>query len=1014
MGHRTSEVADRLTDVLAGALDGVPGSTAIRGSSMDGMAYVDVTFASVDKLEAGRAAIAERITAIQASLPEQARVQIGPLASATGWVFEYVLVDPRRRQSAVALRHIQDDVLRPALAAVPGVAEIASVGGGVEQVRVELEADLLRDRSVAVSDVTAAVKTALATDPHASPDRVAQQALSLPQGAAATRIADVGRVRMTEDMPLGIADFRGVQPAVGGIVVANASTDIPTLAAAIRRTLDGLRASLPEGVELVTTYDRSDAVDDIWRTLLRSLAEEIAVVALVIAVFLVSLRSTLVIALTVPVVVLLSLAGMRLIGAPVTVMSLGGIAIALGMAIDADIVALEACHHSLETLAATSTRSSRAQQLLAATSWFAPAILTSLVIATLSFLPVLGFAGETGRLLRPLVIGKTLVIASAAIVTLTLAPALRRCILVGRDKATAPNRLTRAIVRGYTPFVQFALARPRLTLATAALAVLSCVPIASRLGHEFMPRLDEGDLLFMPTTLPGASADASATQLFEQDRALRAFPEVAAVFGKVGRADTATDPAPYAMAETVVRLAPRSRWPMVPRRRWYSSWAPGWLSTVLRPLWPDATRETEGELVGRLDEATRLPGWVNAWTAPARGRMDMMATGVRTPVGVRIVADSAARLDALGTSVRAIVARLPDTRSAAFESLGGEPRLTFTPDAAAIARFHVDPDLARSTSELLVAGGQVGDAVIDGHRLRVRVTPDVDMPAMTPSPTPLRGPADQLRAATVRASSGGPPVPLALLGRVDYTSEPSMLRTERGEHVAYVYIDPTNSADISGYVDEARDAVAAAIAHGDLHLEAGERLEWTGQYELLEAGHRRLMWILPIVVASMLGLLYLQLRSLTEALIVLASVPFALVGSVWTLYLLGYSLSAPVWVGLLSVVGLAMQTGVVTVIYIDAAYHRRVRAGLLRTADDIAAAHAEGTIQRVRPKLMTVATMAAGLLPLLWSDGIGADLMRRIAAPMIGGLATSAFLTLEVLPVLYTLWRQRQLRRATS
>jgi copper/silver efflux system protein len=459
-------------------------------------------------------------------------------------------------------------------------------------------------------------------------------------------------------------------------------------------------------------------------------------------------------------------------------------------------------------------------------------------------------------------------------------------------------------------------------------------------------------------------------------------------------------------------LRPRSEWPTIARTRWYSGWAPPSLRRVLGLVWPEATKETEAELVAKLDRATRLPGWVNAWTAPARARMDMMATGVRTPVGIRIVAADPARLDAVGTALRAMMTHVPGTRSAVFESLGGEPWLAFEPDASALALHKVDPALAQSTAHLLITGGQIGDVERDGQRMRLRVAPDVNMPAMTPGSEPLRGPADQLREASVRALDGGPPVPLGLLGRVGYAIQPAMLRTERGHLVAYVYVDLEDGTDLLGYVERAQREVGEAVAAKELQLEPGERIEWTGQYDLLAAGQRRLRWIVPLVAISMLVLLFLQFRSLTEALIVLVSVPFALVGSCWTLFLLGYSLSAPVWVGLLSVVGLAMQTGVVMVVYIDAAFHRRLREGLIQCRDDIVAAHAEGTIQRLRPKIMTITTMAAGLLPLLWSQGAGSDIMKRIAAPMIGGLVTSAFLTLEVLPVLYTLWRHDQLRRA--
>jgi Cu(I)/Ag(I) efflux system membrane protein CusA/SilA len=602
-------------------------------------------------------------------------------------------------------------------------------------------------------------------------------------------------------------------------------------------------------------------------------------------------------------------------------------------------------------------------------------------------------------------------------------------LLRGRVIAEFANPLTRGLVRLYRPFVHFALRRPALTLLTAALALASCLPIAFRLGGEFLPRVDEGDLLYMPTTLPGVSPDAAAQQLAWMDHTLSELGEVATVFGKVGRADSGTDPAPYSMAEITLRLRPRAEWPRVDRARWYSDYAPGPLRRGLRWLWPEQTPRTTAELVEELDRAVRLPGWVGAWTAPARARMDMMATGVRTAVGVRIVAAQPARLDALGAALRTRIGRLPGTRSAVFESLGGETWLSFVTEAAALTRHRVDAALVQSTANLFVNGGQLGDIEQGGRRLRLRVAPE-------PVDIQRRGSGDELREVTVRArpstppsppspspspSPGGvdgtpgppgPPVPLGLLGHPTHVRRPAVLRTEGTQMVAYVDVDLQDGVDIERYVDAARHDVDAAVARGEVGLLPGERIEWTGQHELLVKGKRRLKWIVPVVALSMLGLLFLQFRSVTEALLVLISVPFALVGSVWTLFLLGYPLSAPVWVGLLSVVGLAMQTGVVMVVYIDEAFHRRVREGRLQSRDDIVAAHAEGTIRRLRPKLMTITTMAASLLPLLWSEGAGAEIMRRVAAPMLGGLLTSAFLTLEVLPVLYTIWRNRQLERA--
>ena len=1021
MGHPAAEVAASVTNVLTAALDGVPKSIAVRGSSMSGMSYVDVVFRSASALAAGRREIAARVEKIRPRLPRNVRVTLGSESSSTGWVLQYALVAPVRHASMdpgrpadpfttlLELRKFQDHVLRPALSSVPGVAEVASLGGAVEEIRIETTPDELRAAGIALSDVVSTLDATLRSRPspplsQIATSRIVVRGLDPLVDPRPPMLEEVARVRAASDMPSGVADVDGGLPAVGGIVIARRDVDVVGLAVQLRQVLDRERRRLPANAELMVVSDRSELARRVERTLVRALAEEGAVVVMVVLGFLLHARSALVPMLTLPLVVLMTLAAMRLIGVPATVMSLGGIGIALGMAVDADLVALEACHRRLESANAATHGTDRRARMVAAAGAFTPPILTSLVIAALAFVPVFAFTGETGRLLRPLALTKTLVIISAALVTLTVAPALRDRLLGGRIVAELDNPLTRILVRAYRPFVHFALARPAFTLVTAGLAALSCLPLIPRLGGEFLPHIDEGDLFFMPSTLPGVPTHEAAMQLARQDRAIRRQPEVRLVFGKVGRADTATDPAPLSMAETTVVLRPRDEWPTHSDRRWYSGWAPAPLASVLRMVWPEDVPTTSTELVERLDQATWLPGWTNAWTTPIRARMDMMATGVRTPVGVRIVAADRARLDALSAAVQTVVLDVPGTKSAVYESFGSETRLVFAPDEAATARFTVNPALVRSTAELLTTGGQVGEIELGGRRARVRLS----LAASWPS-----NPEDLLREATVRSQGPGfgQPVPLAVLGRPSFVTEPSILRTERGELVTYIYVDLRNGTDVLAYVDRARREVERSV-WTDQQTRAGERIEWTGQYELIAAGQRRLKLIAPAVAISMLVLLFVQFRSVTEALIVLVSVPFALVGSIWTLYLLDLRLSAPVWVGLLSVVGLAMQTGVVMVVYIDEAFYRRLREGQLRNRDDIVAAHAEGTVSRLRPKLMTIVTMAAGLVPFLWAPGAGAEIMRRVAAPMVGGLVTSAFLTLEVIPVLYTIWRSHQLRRA--
>lgn len=1004
MGHPATEVAGKVTDVLTGSLREVPGANAVRGSSMAGMAYVTVAFDSPALAFAGRRAIVERIERLRATLPPELRIQTGPDVSSAGWVYQYALVyrvDTEDPLNQTRLRNLQETVLRPALQAVPGVAEVATVGGDTPAIVVEMRADHLEDRGIAFSDVISAVRAAIRSNDQEDASRLEQLSVvaSAPEGSV--RLAELGRVRVGQDMPSGIADLNGRNEAVGGVVLVERPANSVAVVEAVKRALAEQREKLPSGVQTVTVYDRTELAARVDWTLLRALAEEVAVVVVVLLVFLLDGRSAIVPLMTLAATLALTFIAMRLASLPATIMSLGGIGIALGLAVDADVVALEACHRRIESPGAN-----RRAELVAAAAVFAPAIVTSLAITAIAFIPVFAFGGETGRLLRPLALTKTLVIGAAALLSMTLGPALRDRLLRGRVVPEFGNALTRTLVRVYGPVVRFALSRPALTLVTSVLAVASCLPLLPRLGGEFLPRIDEGELLFMPTTQPGISAELAASQMRRQERILRTFPEVESVFGKVGRADTATDPAPFSMAEMTIRLSPRSGWPSFPRARFYSSWAPTTLRRALALVWPESKRETTAELIDRLDAATTLQGWTNAWTMPVRARMDMQSTGVRTPVAMRLVAASTERLTELGQVLRALAEQVPGARSAVFESAEGQPWLHFQPDAGAEARLGADPSLVESTAALLVAGGQIGDAWSGSRRVRVRIVSDLQ----------ARGPADRLRDATVRAATSpqNTPIPLALLGRTSYESVPSIVRSEGGQLVAYVQIDTVEGADPTTFVGRARDALDRAVRAGEISFGPGERVDWIGQYPLFVASRNRLCWILPVMGAAMIALLSAQFRSLTEAGIVLVSVPFALVGSVWTLYLLGYALSAPVWVGVLSATGLALQTGVVVVVYIDRAFYKRLRQGEIVSRDDIVEAHAEGTIKRLRPKLMTVTTMAAGLLPLLWGDGAGSEVLRRVAAPMLGGLATSAFLTLEVLPVLYTIWRVRQLRTAHS
>lgn len=1025
-GHSAPDVANVVTHALTAELDGLPGCKAIRGTSMSGMAYLDIIFEPSADLDSARRGVLERISKASIALPAEVHPRVGPPASSTGWVFEYALIDPTHATSLPLLTRIQDEILQPALKSIPGVAEVASVGSGANQVVVALNRDHLRERNLAVTDIVSALKAALAPatrpgDPNGRQAHLCEQCdrdvngVQISAGSPGrdpTRVRDVAVARMIEDVPSGLADLAG-ERVVGGIVIARRDADVASLIRQVKVAIEREHRRFSRDVQVVTVYDRSVLVESTHRTLAVALAQEVAVVALVIVVFMLHPQSALVPLATLPAVLLLTFTGMWMFGVSATIMSLGGIGIALGLAVDADVVALEASHRWLEGqdgIGPPASEEERRRRIRGAALRFAPAIVTSLIIAAASFLPIFVFEGETGRLLRPMAITKTLVIGSAVVVSLTLSPALRDLVMRGRIVPEYTNPLTRGLVQLYRPFVTFALARPAFTLTTAFLAVISSIPIASRLGAEFLPRVDEGNLLFMPTARPGIPAGEAAAALARQDRALARFSEVSTVFGKVGRADTATDPAPYSMAETIVRLRPRSEWPRTAKSQ-CGPWVPGWLVESLSAIgWRPCPSHAK-QLVERLDGAITMAGWTNAWTAPARARMDMMSTGIRTPLGIRLVARDSERLEELTAKVSDIAKGVAGSQGVQTESLGDEAWLSFVPDPALMARFRVDPASVGRTADLFANGGQVGEVERRGERVPVRLAFDKNGDAERP--------ADALGTVSVRglpnADSGSDvsaPVPLDLLGRAMYVHVPSLLRSEGGELCAYVLVLLDDETSIREYVDRARRAIDAAKRSGELRLLPGERVEWGGQYDLYLKGERRFTWCVPLVVISMIGLLFLQFRNIVEATLVVMSVPFALVGSVWALFLAGYPVSAPVWVGILSVLGLAMQTGVVMVVYIDDAFYSRVRRGQLLTRDDIVAAHADGTVRRLRPKLMTTATMAVSLLPLVWADGAGSEIMRRVATPMLGGLLTSAFLTLEVLPVLYTLWRSRQLSQA--
>ncbi len=1019
MGRSPTLVEDQVTYPLVTALLSTPGVTEVRGQSMFGMSFVYVVFDEGTDPYWARSRVLERLSSAQGRLPSGTTPRLGPDASGIGWVYQYALLDRSGRRDLGELRTLHDFSIRYSLASVPGVAEVATVGGFAPQYQVTLDPARLRARGISLGEVADALRKSnsevggrviemsereyfVRGRGYVKGAADLEQAVIRASGSSPVLVRDVGSVTIGGDIRRGAADWNGEGDVVSGIVVMRYGENALDVIRRVEARLDEIRRTLPEGVELKMAYSRAGLIERAIDTLKAALLEEMIVVALVILLFLLHPRSALLPAISLPLAVVASFIPMALLGIPATIMSLGGIAIAIGATVDAEIVMVEAAHKALEHAPPNLDADARRKLLATAAREVTPAIFFSLLIIAVSFLPVFGLNGQAGRLFKPLAFTKTAVMLSAALLSITVAPALRDWLLKGKIPTEARHPVSRFIRRLYEPFVHVALHNPGTTVLIGLLAVLSAVPLVPRLGSEFMPPLDEGDLLYMPTTFPGISIEEARRQLAIQDAALKGFPEVELVLGKVGRADSPTDPAPLSMAETVVQLKPRAQWRTVYQRRWYHGWTPGWARGPLTWLWPEFRTLTREELVDEMNRKLRFPGWTNAFTQPIRNRVDMLTTGIRTPVGIKVYGRELAPIEQAGVAVERLVSALPGTRSVLFERQQGGAYVDVVPQRDALARFGLGVEDVNRVVETAF-GGEAVTVTVDGRaRYPVNVRYAAD----------FRSSPEALSDALIPLPGGGERVSHVRLGdvaRVQVTSGPPMVKDESGLLVGYVYVDVDDGVDLGTYVGDARAAVDAAVARGEVRLPEGGRVRWTGQYELLKEMEQRMKWLVPVALLLVVLLLYFQFKNFTEVLIVLLSLPFALVGSVWLMFLLDYHLSTAVWVGVIALVGLAAQTGVVMIVYIDHAYERRLKAGQINTLEDIIAAHAEGTVQRVRPKLMTVGTMLVGLVPILWSEGSGADVMKRIAAPMVGGLLTSAFLTLEIIPVIYTYWRNEEL-----
>ncbi len=1042
-GQNPRIVEDQVTYPIASEMLKVPGASTVRAFSFFESSFVYVIFEDGTDLYWARSRVLEVLSSLRGRLPAGAEPALGPDATGLGWVYQYVLLDTTGTRSLAELRSYQDWTLRYQLTAVPGVSEVATVGGYEQVYEVQVDPAKLRAFGVPVTQVMEALRGSnedagamvleMAEREYMirglgyleGLDDIGSVVVSASDHGVPVRIADVATVRLAPDVRRGVGDLDGLGEVVGGIVVMRFGENALATIDRVKEKIESLESTLPEGLVIKPVYDRSDLIRRAISTLREKLVEESLVVALVVVLFLVHLRSSLVILITLPMGILLAFLAMRALGLSADIMSLGGIAIAIGAMIDAAIVMVENLHKHLEHAIEEKRRQAAAEGrewaggsdanflhtdvLTDAERWtlvarasreVGPALFFTLLIITVSFFPVFALEAQEGRLFKPLAWTKTLAMAGAAFVSITLVPVAMGLLIRGRIHREQANPLNRVLIAGYMPLLRFVL-RWRWPVAAAALAtvILTVLP-ARRIGSEFMPPLDEGTILYMPTTLPGISVAKAAATLRTQDSVLASFPEVESVFGKAGRAETATDPAPLDMFETTIVLKPEDEW---------------------------RAGVTHASLVAEMDAAVRTAGVTNSWTMPIRGRIDMLATGIRTPVGVKIFGPDLATLERLAREVEVAVQMVPGTRSAFGERVVSGSYVDIEIDRDAAARYGLNVDVIQMVISSAIGGMAVTTAVEGRERYGIRLRypqelrdqPERLAEVLVPVGMLRSGASSMASRSTMTGMAGGSgagaggfgagspaagvaQIPLGQVARIRTVAGPMAIKTEQAFPTAWVFID-TDAQDLGAYVADAKDMVEEMVT-----LPEGYTLSWSGQYEFMERAKEKLAVVVPATLLIIFMLLYLNFGRIGETLIVLLSLPFSLVGGVLFMWWMDFNWSVATAVGFIALAGVAAETGVVMLLYLDNAWNARLAAGK-RTLADLREAVLEGAALRLRPKMMTVVTVITGLLPLYWGEGAGASVMRRIAAPMVGGMVSALILTLLVIPALYSLWQEARL-----
>ncbi len=1039
---------DQVTYPIITSLLGAPKVKTIRGFSDFGFSYVYVIFEDGTDIYWARSRVVEYLQKITGTLPPGVNPSLGPDATGVGWVYQYALVDKSGKHSLADLRSFQDWNLRFALQSVAGVAEVAGIGGFQKQYQITVDPNRLQSYGLGMTEIIEAVRKSnneiggrliewsgreymvrargYIQDTTALEDVVVKAS---PQGTAVL-LRDVATIALGPQLRRGVADFDGDGDAVGGIIVMRHGENALNVIERVKKKLEELKPSLPEGVEIVSTYDRSHLINESIDNLKHELIIEMIIVSIVIMFFLFHGPSAFVPIITIPITVALSFIPMYHMGVTSNIMSLAGIAISVGVLVDGAIVLVENAYKRLEIWHEQGRVGDYHDTLLKAIQEIAPSVFFSLLVIAVSFLPVFTLIDQEGRLFKPLAYTKTLAIALAALLAVTLDPAVRMMFtrmdpirarpqwlgralttaLVGRYYPEEKHPISKILFRLYERPCRLVLRHPRKVIAVSALVVASTVPVYMKLGHEFMPPLNEGVILYMPTTLPGLSVTEAQRLMQIEDRILKSFPEVVSVWGKAGRADTSTDPAPFSMMETTVVLKPKEQWRR--KERFFSEW-PKPLREVLAHIWPEHI--SWDELIDEMDRALQIPGNVNAWTMPIKGRIDMLSTGVRTPIGIKIFGEDLDQLQHIGEQVEGIIRQVPGTRSVYAERAGGGYFVDFVPKRRELARYGLTIDDLHAVIMSAVGGENITTTVEGRERYSVNLR----------YPRDLRADIDQLRRILVTARVGGMTkragdgmgsggaqpdaaepiqVPMNELADIELVNGPAMIRDENGMLSAYVYVDITGR-DIGGYVDEAKRVVA-----DQLEVPTGYSLVWSGQYENMLRVRERLKIVIPVTILLIFLLLYANTKSPMKAMIVMLAVPFSLVGAVWFLYLLDYNVSIAVWVGMIALAGLDAETGVFMLLFLDMSHDEYKRTGRLKTIADLHEAIVHGAVKRIRPKMMTVMAAGMGLMPIMWSTGTGADMMKRVAAPMVGGLFTSFGMELLVYPAIYLLWRRKQLQ----